>query len=116
MCIQVLLPLRQVIRLLVYVCVAYDCLLLVEQLKALLDRLEALLVRVVPGAILEQMLGVLVSGLVRGRVQVYFLPSMLGSVVVDCLEDVPANLAHLFKRRQIVIRMITNFAILFHFV
>ena len=87
-----------------------------DQLEALRDRLEALLVRVVPGATLEQMLSILVSGLVRSRVQVYFLHSMLGSVVIDCLEDVPSNLAHLFKRRQIVIRMMTDFGILFHFV
>ena len=62
------------------------------------------------------MLGVLVSGLVCGRVQVYFLQSMLGSVVIDCLEDVPPNLAHLFKRRKIEIQLITDFGILLHFV
>ena len=43
-----------------------------EQFEALGDRLKALLIRFGPGAILEQMLGVLVSGLARDRVQVNF--------------------------------------------
>ena len=41
-----LLTFCQVIRLLVYVRVAYDCLLLVDQLEVPGDRLEALLVRI----------------------------------------------------------------------
>ena len=70
-----------------------------DELEALGDCLEARLVWVLPGSILEQMLGILVRGLIRDRVQVHIRPSILSSMVVDCLEDVSANLTHLFKRR-----------------
>ena len=81
--------------------VTNDGLLLGDELEVLADLLEVLLVGVVPGALLQQVLGVLVGGRVCRRVEVDLRPAKASSEVIDRLHDLSTDLAHLVKRWQV---------------
>lgn len=76
-------------------------LLLRDELHVSADLFQGLLVGGVPGALSQQVVSVLVSSLVRKRIQRDGRVRELGSEVIDRLEDLTAHLTHLVERGQV---------------
>ena len=76
-------------------------LLLRDELHVSADLFQGLLVGGVPGALSQQVVGVLVRSLVRKRIQRDGRVRELGSKVIDRLKDLTTHLTHLVERGQV---------------
>lgn len=88
-------------RVVIEVRVTHDGLLLDHELVMLANLGECVLIRVVPCALSQQVVGEFERSLIRQRVNVDLGATEASSEVVDSLDDLTAHLAHLVKGRQV---------------
>lgn len=81
--------------------VTNDGLLLWDEFVVLAKLLKLTFIGVVPSALVQEVLGVLVGGLVRVGIQVDLGVSVSRSEVVDGLDDLTSHLTHLVEGWQV---------------